>query len=102
MESETPQGSPVLEQVTYLRQIKPPSLKQFIRRKATKSAAEEAKGQTGTVVVDGRLVPRSSVIMQEKLKVDTHVLASQHPEWVKEYDEEYGNGTGKKTGTDKS
>lgn len=106
--SETPEKPPgiELEQITYLRQKKDPTLKQFIRRKATQAAAQEAKGQTGTVLVEGRPVPRSSVIMQEKLKVDTHVLAAEHPEWVNEYKEVYGgqstDNPGASSGTDES
>lgn len=92
-ESDTPQGSSIeVEQITYFRQKRPPTLMQFIRRKATQAAAAEARGQTGVVMVDGRPVPRSSVIMQEKLKRDTHELAAEHPEWVEEYKKEYGDG----------
>ncbi len=100
--SEIPQGSIELEKVTYFRQKKIPTLKQFIRRKAMKAAGTETKGQTGKVIVDGRLLPRSSMIMKEKLKIDTHILAAEHPEWVDEYKEEYGGGTRPKTGTDES
>lgn len=90
-------GKPIkLEQITYLRQKKDPTLAQFIRRKATTAAAKEAKGQNGIVIVEGRPIPRSSVIMQEKLKRDTNELAEEHPEWVDEYKEIY---SGKTSGT---
>lgn len=90
--NDSPQKSSIeIEQITYFRQKKPPTLMQYIRRRATKEAAAEAKGETGTVIVDGRPVPRSSVIMQEKLKVDTHELAAQHPDWVEDYKKEYGD-----------
>lgn len=87
---ETPAGGVQLERVTYIRQVKPPTLAQFIRRKATQEAAQATRGETGVVIVGGRPVPRSSVIMQEKLKRDTHELAAEHPEWVQEYKEVYG------------
>ena len=80
-----------LQQVTYFREKKPPSLAQFLVRKATALASEAARGQTGTVTApDGRLMPRSAMAMKDALPDRRpETLAALHPEWVKEYEKKH-------------
>jgi len=81
-----------IEQITYFREKKPPSLAQFLVRKATALASEAARGQTGTVTTpDGRLMPRSAKVMKDALPDRRpETMAALHPEWVQEYEEKYG------------
>jgi len=87
-------AEPELEQITYLRQKKAPSLAQFLVRKAIAQAAAGARGATGKVTVGGRLMPASALRIKQDLPdlKDTEALAAEHPEWVREYEEKYGQG----------
>ncbi len=84
---------PELQQITYLREKRPPTLKQFLVRKAIALAASQAKGQTGIEIGPGGIpIPRSAVLIKEALPdlKDTDALATAHPEWVQEWEEKHG------------
>jgi hypothetical protein len=82
-----------LEQITYLRRKKPPTLKQFLVRKSVAMAASGAKGETGvTTGPHGAVIPKSAVKIKEALAglKDSESIAQSHPEWVEEWRESYG------------
>ena len=86
-------GGIIVQKITYLRQVKPPSLNQFIWRKALKAAASQTVGMEGTEInpSTGNLNPSAAVKIKNKLAVVTvSPLINEHPEWVQEYRAKYG------------
>ena len=81
-----------LEQVTYFRERKPPTLKQFLVRRAVSEAAAGAKGEKGVSFKSGTPIPKSAEKIGQKLSSlkDLDRLAADHPEWVKEFEKKYG------------
>lgn len=89
-----------LEQVTYIRKERPPTLKQYLVRKAVALAASQAKGKIGVgKTTVGVPIPNSAVAIKEALPnlSDTDAIAREHPEWVKEWEEKYGQRRAKTT-----
>jgi len=79
-----------IQQITYFRQVKPPTLKQYLVRRAVKEASAEVVGIEGTETRNGRPVPSSACAFQDKLTGKTaEELAKLHPDWVEEYRERY-------------
>lgn len=82
-----------LEKIEYIRERKPPTLKQFVWRKAVSEASAEArklglKGNT-TNPDTGLLIPRSALHVKEALEGKTpEDLIREHPGWVAEYDKQ--------------
>jgi hypothetical protein len=88
-----------LQEIKYYRQIKPPSLKQFLFRKAVKEKMSLIKGQTGVIIENGRPIPVSALAAREALKGLTATqLLVEHPEWVADYKETYGGPLDYKNG----
>jgi len=85
----------VLEQVTYYRTKRNPSLKQFLVRKAIAEAASKSKEVKGVEVVEGRLMPASAVVIKRNLPnlANPEAIARLHPEWVVEYKQKYPPGS---------
>ncbi len=81
-----------LEQITYVRVRKDPTLKQFLVRKAVAEAASRTRGQTGVMISGGRPMPASAALIKDYLPnlKDTDSLMREHPEWVEEYKQKYG------------
>ncbi len=81
--------------ITYARQVRPPTLDQFLYRRAVKEAMASIKGQDGITVnpETGNPVPISALAAKEALKgLTAEKLAKTHPEWVGEYNREHGKG----------
>lgn len=85
----------VLEQITYLRTRRQPSLKQFLVRKAVAEAAARSKEVKGVKLVEGKLMPSSAVAIKQNLPnlANSQGIARLHPEWVKEYEQKYASGS---------
>ena len=80
----------LLQQITYYRAVRPPTLKQYLVRRAVKEASAEVIGTEGTEMHNGRLVPSSARVFYDKLSGKTaEELAKEHPEWLEDYRERY-------------
>jgi hypothetical protein len=82
-----------LQQITYFRQVKPPTLKQYVFRRAVQERMAKVKGQTGVTVnpENQRLIPASALAAREALKgLTADQLLKEHQEWVADYKETYG------------
>jgi len=76
--------------ITYVREEKPPTLKQYLIRKAISEGAKKSKKVKGTVNYKGRLMPRSAKLIGDEVKGKTaEQIAKEHPEWVKEWEEKW-------------
>lgn len=88
-----------IQQITYYRVVKPPTLKQFLHRKFVKETMAQIKGKSGVEQdpLTGRPAPASAVKAREMMQgKKAEELMTEHPEWVEEYKKEYGDGTGNK------
>jgi len=77
-----------LQKVEYYRQVRPPTLKQFLYRRAVKETMAEIKGKVGVTVnpETGIPIPESALAAQEALKGLTSAkILEDHPEWEEEY-----------------
>ena len=84
-----------LVKVEYYRQVKPPTLDQFLYRKAVKKAMALIKGRVGVTVnpSTGIPIPESALAAKEALKgLTAEKIAKEHPGWVDEYNKEHGKG----------
>ncbi|MBA7593445.1 hypothetical protein ES703_00365 [subsurface metagenome] len=84
-----------LVKVEYYRQVKPPTLDQFLYRKAVKEAMAEIKGKVGVTInpSTGNPIPESALAAKEALKgLTAKKIAKEHPLWVDEYNREHGKG----------
>jgi len=78
-----------LQQITYFRQVKPPTLAQYLYRRAVKEAMEKVKGRVGVTVNPDtrRLIPESALAAREALKgLTAEQILAQHPEWKEDYE----------------
>lgn len=81
------------EKIEYIRERRPPTLKQFIWRKAVKEASAEARKLEGNTVNPdtGLPIPRSALHVKKVLEMKTvKDLIKEHPEWVKEWKGKFG------------
>ena len=84
-----------LVKVEYYRQVRLPTLKQFLYRRAVKEAMKQIKGATGVDLnpETGFLIPTSALAAKEALKgLTAEKIAKEHPPWVEEYNREHGKG----------
>ena len=84
-----------LEKIEYYRQVRPPSLAQFLYRRAVKEKMAEIKGKVGVTVNPntGIPIPESALAAKEALKgLTAEKIARDHPEWVDEFNREHGKG----------
>ncbi len=80
-----------LEKIIYFREKKPPTLKQFVIRKAIGESASKTKNVKGKDVISGHPAPKSAKIISENVRGKTaEDLIKEHPEWVEEYKKKYG------------
>jgi hypothetical protein len=85
-----------LVKVEYYRQVKPPTLKQFLYRRAVQKAMEKVKGKTGVTLnpENGIPIPQSALAAKEALKgLTAEQILAEHPEWEQEYYEKYPEKT---------
>jgi hypothetical protein len=82
-----------LQKIEYYRQVRHPTLKQFLHRKNVAEVMAAAKS-VGGVVFDQesqRAMPRSAQHVKGKLKgMTADKVAEIHPEWVEEWEKLYG------------
>jgi len=77
-----------LVKVEYYRQVKPPTLKQFLYRRAVKEAMEKVKGRVGVAINpdSGLPIPESALAAREALKgLTTEQILAEHPTWKEDY-----------------
>ena len=81
--------------ITYARQVKPPTLDQFLYRRAVRETMKAIKGKVGVTVNPGTgiPIPESALAAKEALKgLTAEKIAKEHPEWVDEYNKGHGKG----------
>ena len=78
-----------LQQITYYRQVRPPTLAQYLYRRAVKEKMAEIKGKVGVTINPdtGLPIPESALAAKEALKgLTTEQILAQHPEWKEDYE----------------
>ncbi|MBA7701971.1 hypothetical protein ES703_110722 [subsurface metagenome] len=84
-----------LVKVEYYRQVKPPTLDQFLYRKAVRETMRAIKGKVGVTVNPGTgiPIPESALAAKEALKgLTAEKIAKAHPDWVEEYNKKHVKG----------
>ena len=79
-----------LQKIEYYRQVRPPTLKQFLYRRAVKEAMAEVKGKVGVVINPGTglPIPESALAAKDALKgLTAEQILTEHPEWKEDYEE---------------
>lgn len=82
-----------LQKITYIRQVRPPTLKQYLLRRAVKEAMAQVKGKVGVTVnpVTGVPIPVSALAAKEALKgLTAEKILAENPSWGEDYEREYG------------
>lgn len=80
-----------LQEIKYYRQVRPPTLKQYVYRRAVREKMAEIKGQTGVITNPGtgRPIPVSALAAREALKgLTAEQILQEHPEWEEDYERE--------------
>ena len=80
-----------LVKVEYYRQVKPPTLAQFLYRRAVKEAMEKVKGKVGVTVnpEKGTPIPASALAAKEILKgLTAERILAKHPTWEEDYEQD--------------
>ena len=78
-----------LQKITYYRQVRPPTLKQYLHRRAVQEKMAEIKGKVGVTVNPGTglPIPESALAAKEALKgLTAEQILAQHPEWKEDYE----------------
>ena len=78
-----------LQKIEYYRQVKPPTLKQYVYRRAVRETMAEIRGKTGVTVNNdtGRPIPVSALAASEALRgVTAELILELHPEWREDYE----------------
>lgn len=86
-----------LQKVEYWRQVRPPTLNQYLYRRAVKEVMAEVKGKVGVTVnpETGIPIPESALAAQSALKGLTgDKVLKEHPEWADDYKEIHGTKEG--------
>ena len=84
-----------LQKIEYYRQVKPPTLAQYVYRRAVREAMATIKGKVGVTInpSSGNPVPESALAAKEALKgLTAEKIAKEHPDWVEEYNSQHGKG----------
>ena len=82
-----------LQKIEYYRQIRPPTLKQYLYRRAVKEKMAGIKGQIGVTINPdtGTPIPESALAAKEALKgLTAESILELHPEWEQDYNMLYG------------
>jgi len=82
-----------LRQITYYRQVRPPTLAQYLYRRAVKEAMEKVKGKVGVTVNpdSGLPIPESALAAGKALKgLTTERILAEHPTWKEDYKRDVG------------
>jgi len=77
-----------LQEIKYYRQVKPPTLRQYLYRRAVKEKMAEIKGKVGVTVNPGTglPVPESALAAREALKgLTAEQILAENPSWEEDY-----------------
>lgn len=77
--------------ITYARQVRPPTLKQFLYRRAVKEKMASIKGKVGVTINPGTglPIPESALAAQQALKgLTIEKILEAHPEWKEDYEKD--------------
>lgn len=80
-----------LQKIEYYRLVKPPTLKQYVYRRAVREKMEGIKGQVGVTVNPDthRPIPASALAASLALKgLTAEQILAEHPEWREDYERE--------------
>ena len=80
-----------LEKIEYYRQVKPPTLAQYVYRRAVREAMATIKGKVGVTInpSSGNPVPESALAAKEALKgLTAEQILKEHPEWREDYEKD--------------
>ena len=83
---------PKLVKIEYYRQVKPPTLDQYLYRRAVQEVMAEIKGRVGVTTnpETGVPIPESALAAKEALKgLTSDKVLKEHPEWADDYREIY-------------
>ncbi len=78
-----------LQKIEYYRAVKPPTLKQYLYRRAVREKMAEIKGRVGVTVnpETGIPIPESALAAKDALKgLTIEQILAEHPEWKEDYD----------------
>lgn len=78
-----------LQEIRYLRVVRPPTLAQYLYRRAVKEKMAKIKGQVGVTVNPGTgaAIPVSALAAREALKgLTAEQILAEHPEWEEDYE----------------
>ncbi|MBW2560499.1 MAG: hypothetical protein JRE40_06545 [Deltaproteobacteria bacterium] len=82
-----------LQKIEYYRQIKPPTLSQYVYRRAVQEKMAEIRGQVGVTInpETGKPIPKSALAAREALKgLTADQILAENPDWREDYEREYG------------
>ena len=77
-----------LQEIKYYRQVKPPTLRQYLYRRAVKEKMAEIKGKVGVTVNPGTglPVPESALAAREALRgLTAEQILAEKPTWEEDY-----------------
>ena len=80
-----------LQKIEYYRQVKPPTLAQYVYRRAVREAMDKIKGKVGVTVNPGTgiPIPESALAAREALKgLTAEQILKEHPEWREDYEKD--------------
>ena len=78
-----------LQKIEYYRQIRPPTLKQYLYRRAVKERMAQIAGKVGVTInpETGRPVPESALAAKKALKgVTAEQVLVENPSWGEDYE----------------
>ncbi len=78
-----------LQQITYYRRVRPPTLAQYLYRRAVKEAMDKAKGKIGVTINPdtGLPIPESALAAKEALKgLTAEQILATNPSWKEDYE----------------
>ena len=79
-----------LQKITYYRQVRPPTLKQFLHRRAVQEKMAGIKGKVGVTINPGSglPIPESALAAKEALKgLTAEQILAENPSWKEDYEE---------------
>lgn len=80
-----------LQEIHYYRQVRPPTLNQYLYRRAVQEKMAEIKGRVGVTLNPdtGIPIPESALAAKEALKgLTAEKIAKEHPEWREDYEKD--------------
>jgi hypothetical protein len=84
-----------VQKIEYYRQVKQPTLAQYVHRRAVKEAMATVKGNTGVTInpMTGYPIPISALAAKDALKgLTADNLLKVHPQWKEDYEKNYHSG----------